>query len=84
MPRPRIVRTAAEAAAVPRNLPVQVEITLSPTEKMHQALEELAQTKKATARVLEKELELAEVELFRATKRVEQLRQLAYGGQPTL
>jgi hypothetical protein len=29
MARPKVVRTAAEAAAVPRNLPVQVEITLS-------------------------------------------------------
>jgi hypothetical protein len=84
MARPKIVRTAEEAAAVDPSLPIQVEITLSPTEKMHQALQELALAKKATARALEKELELAEAELSRTTKRVEQLRQLTYGGQTTL
>ena len=31
MPRPRIVRTAQEAAAVPLNLPIQVELPLPKT-----------------------------------------------------
>jgi hypothetical protein len=67
MPRPHIVRTAQEAAAVPRNLPVQVEITLSPADKMHEALKKLDQAKKQTIRAIETELSLAK-------KRVKQLK----------
>jgi hypothetical protein len=77
MARPRIVRTAQEAAAVPLHLPVQVEITWSPAEKMHQALEQLAQAEKQTIRIAE--IELARAEQLVLTKK-EQLRRLTHGG----
>jgi len=72
MARPKIVRTAAEAAAVPRHLPIQVEVEiapLTPAEKMHEALAKLDQARRETIRV-------AEIELARAK---EQLRK-AHGG----
>jgi hypothetical protein len=79
MPRPKVCRTQEEVDRVPRNFPVQIEFTVSPAEKMHDALKQLRQAEKHTARVLAKALDLAETELSRATKRVEHLRQL-HGG----
>jgi len=79
MPRPKICRTQAEVDRVPLHLPVQIEFTVSPTDKMHDALKQLRHAERHTARVLEKELDLAEAELLRATRRVAHLRQL-HGG----
>jgi hypothetical protein len=75
MARPRIVRTKEEAAAVPLHLPIQVEIEigpLTPTEKMHQALEKLAQA----IRLAENKLVLAEQLVLEK----EQLRRLTHVG----
>jgi hypothetical protein len=67
MPRPKIVRTAQEAAAVPAHLPIQVEIVFDPVLQ-------------AELFVAENELALAE-QLVGAKKReVDLLRQLTYGG----
>jgi hypothetical protein len=60
MPRPRIVRTAQEAANVPRNLPVQVELRL-PDPVLETELF-----------LMENELALAE-QLVQAKKRVVEL-----------
>jgi hypothetical protein len=69
MPRPKIVRTAQEAAAVPRNLPVQVELP-SPDLVIETELF-----------LAENELVLAE-QLVVAKKRVvELLRQAAWSSQ---
>jgi hypothetical protein len=76
MPRPKVVRTAQEAAAVPLHLPIQVELVLPPVEKMHEALAKLDRARKETIRVAEIELARAE-QLVLAKK--EQLRRLTYG-----
>ena len=79
MARPKICRTKEEAAAVPLHLPIQVEVEiapLTPTEKMHQALEKLDQARKQTIRAAE--IELAQAEQLVLAKK-EQLRQ-AHGG----
>jgi hypothetical protein len=81
MARPKICRTAQECAAVPRNLPIQVELPWPPPpwppgEKMRQALEKLDQAERETIRLAE--IELAQAEKLVLTKR-EQLEQ-AYGG----
>jgi hypothetical protein len=92
MARPKIVRTAEEAAAVPLHLPIQVEVEIpsdwphrahrvspaekSPAEKMHEALEKLDLAKKETIRLAE--IELAQAEQLVLAKK-EQLRQLTYG-----
>ena len=78
MARPKNCRTKEECLAVPLHLPIQVEVEippLTPTEKMHEALEKLDRARRATIRVAENELALAE-KLVIAKK--EQLRQ-AYG-----
>ena len=79
MARPKNCRTKEECLAVPLHLPIQVEVEiapLTPTEKMHEALEKLDRARRATIRVAENELALAE-KLVIAKK--EQLRQ-AHGG----
>jgi hypothetical protein len=72
MARPKICRTAQEAAAVPLHLPIRVELPWPPApwppgEKMYEALEKVDQAKKATIRAIETELSLAK-------KRVKQLK----------
>ena len=77
MARPKIVRTAQEAAAVPPHLPIQVEIVelpIIPPLPLPEALEKLRQAKKQTARAIAMELFLAEtkaaqlrLDLFLAT-----------------
>jgi hypothetical protein len=79
MARPKIVRTAEEAAAVPLHLPIQVEVEiapLTPAEKMHEALKKLDQARQRTIRAAE--IELAQAEKLVIAKK-EQLRQ-AHGG----
>ena len=82
MARPKICRTAQECAAVPKHLPVQIELPWPPPpwpsgEKMHRALEQLAQAEKQTIRIAE--IELARAEQLVLTKK-EQLRRLTHGG----
>jgi hypothetical protein len=78
MARPKIVRTAEEAAAVPLDRAVQVEVVWPPpAEQMHEALEKLRQAEKQTIRVAEEELAQAE-QLVLAKK--DQLRRLTHGG----
>jgi hypothetical protein len=74
MARPKIVRTKEEAAQVDPALPIQVELVLSPADRMHDALARLRRARKETIRLAENELALAEQQVRAKRQVVEQLR----------